>query len=147
MNDLKDTASYLKRGSADDAWYEGVEEWRTVLTPLLPVLLDEQIKLNDPGASLYLIQQLSAYSKTAYLKFCEGEVYRLRGEPGDDALAGSAYAEAVAIPDAPGEAWRAYGYAAMKAGKGEEMKRAFARYLEINPAANDAEMIRFALAQ
>ena len=52
------------------------------------MLLQEQIYLNDPGASLYLLQNLATDGWTGLLRFNEGEVYRLRNAKGDDLKAG-----------------------------------------------------------
>ena len=81
------------------------------------MLLDEQIKLNDPGASLYLVKSLAEDGWNGLLRYNEGEVYRLRGEAGDHEKAAEAYAAATAFTDAPPEAWRAHGYALLKARK------------------------------
>jgi regulator of sirC expression with transglutaminase-like and TPR domain len=51
------------------------------------------------------------------------------------------------MPDAPAEAWRAHGYALLKAGKAVEGREALTRYLAMNPQAKDAGVIRFTLAQ
>jgi regulator of sirC expression with transglutaminase-like and TPR domain len=71
----------------------------------------------------------------------------MRGAPDDAALAAKAYAAAIQLPDAPAEAWRAHGYAQLKAGSQHEGREALRRYLEMNPDASDAGMVRFSLAQ
>ena len=53
------------------------------------MLLDDQVKLNDPGASLYIIRNLAADGWNGLLRFYEGEVWRLRGRPRRRALAGA----------------------------------------------------------
>jgi predicted Zn-dependent protease len=119
--------------------------WDDAVGPLRPQLLDEQVKLNDPGASLYLIEAQAAKGWDGVLRFYQGEVYRLRDEAGDDQRAATAYAAATALPDAPAEAWRAHGYALLKAGRSEDGRSALARYLSLKPAAGDAAMIRFSM--
>ncbi len=126
---------------------DGRDEWRAVLAPLRSTLLDEQVKQNDPGASLYLIDALAADGWDGTLRFYEGEAYRLRDAPGDAAAAATAYAAAVALSNAPPEAWRAHGYALVKAGRGDEGRASLARYLALAPQATDAAMVRFTLAQ
>ena len=80
-------------------------------------LLDDQVKLNDPGASEYLIQTLALDGWNGLLRFYEGEVWRLRNRHGDDVRAAQSYAAAVVYPDAPADAWRWHGISLMKAGR------------------------------
>lgn len=111
------------------------------------MLLDDQVKLNDPGASLYIIRNLAKDGWNGLLRFYEGEVWRLRGARGDSALAAQSYAAAIAFPDAPPEAWRAHGYRLLRDGRRDEGKAALNRYLSLAPAAPDAEMVRHSLSQ
>ena len=110
-------------------------------------LLDDQVKLNDPGASLYIIRNLSQDGWNGLLRYYEGEAWRLRGRRGDSALAAQSYAAAIGYADAPPEAWRAHGYELMKDGRRDEGKAALNRYLALHPQAPDAAMIRQAVAQ
>ena len=109
--------------------------------------LDDQVKLNDPGASLYLIRNLARDGWNGLLRFYEGEVWRLRGQKGDSALAGQSYAAAVTLPDAPPEAWRAHGQQLLRDGRREEGRAALRRYLTLAPNAPDAAMVRHSLSQ
>ena len=111
------------------------------------MLLREQIYLNDPGASLYLLENRAKDGWTGLLRFAEGEVYRLRNAKGDALKAAAAYAVATTLADAPPEAWRAHGYALLKAGSKAEAHEALNRFLAMNPQAPDAAMIRFILTQ
>lgn len=146
MTDLSDTAEYL-RDKGSESRFDGQSEWLAVIGPHLSVMLEEQVKRNDPGASLYLINSLAQDGWTGLLHYQEGEAYRLRGEADDTARAASAYAAAVQLPDAPPQAWRAHGYALMKAGRIDEGREALRRYLQLDPTATDANMVRFSLAQ
>jgi predicted Zn-dependent protease len=110
--------------------------------PIRPMLLDDQIKLNDPGASQFLIERLALDGWDGLLRFYEGEVWRLRNRPGDDARAEQSYAAAVAYPDAPADAWRWHGNSLMKQGRPVEAKAAFQRYLKMKPDAPDAAWVR-----
>lgn len=147
MEDLADTAAVYARSAPAGGFTEGGESWAKAINPYLSVLLAEQVKLNDPGASFYMIQGLAGGGWTGVLRYYEGEAYRLRGAEGDSGMAASAYAAAVALPDAPPEAWRAHGYALTKAGQKESGRTALSKYLELKPDAKDAAMIRFSLAQ
>jgi predicted Zn-dependent protease len=114
----------------------------SMIGDIRPTLLDDQVKLNDPGASEYLIQTLAQDGWNGLLRFYEGEVWRLRNRPGDQLRAGQSYAAAVVYPDAPADAWRWHGIALMKQGRASEAKAAFARYLRMKPDAPDAAWVR-----
>jgi predicted Zn-dependent protease len=148
MLDLSASARELEDAAVPPRRYDGRRsEWLAAVAPLRARLLDEQIKLNDPGASLYLLAAVAQDHWDGTLRYYEGEAYRLRDEPGDAARAAAAYAQAVALDDAPAEAWRANGYALLKAGSVEQGRAALARYLDRKPGATDAAMVRFALAR
>ena len=146
MANLADTADYLA-GKHGPVASSGNDEWAAVVQPYQAILLREQIYLNDPGASLYLLESQAKKGWTGLLRFDEGEVYRLRNAKGDTLKAASAYAAATALADAPPEAWRAHGYALLKAGRGAEGHEALNRFLALDPQAPDAGMIRFAMTQ
>jgi hypothetical protein len=110
--------------------------------PIRPMLLDDQVKLNDPGASQYLIETLAQDGWDGLLRFYDGEVWRLRNRPGDDVRAEQSYAAAVAYPDAPADAWRWHGISLLKQGRAGEAKGAFERYLRMKPDAPDAAWVR-----
>ena len=109
------------------------DRYLSMLGPIRPMLLDDQVKLNDPGASQYMIETLAQDGWNGLLRFYEGEVWRLRNRRGDDARAAQGYAAAVAYPDAPADAWRWHGIMLMKAGRPAEAPAAFSRYLQMSP--------------
>jgi predicted Zn-dependent protease len=148
MSDLAASAQELQRPDPDGAGYDDRRaEYMAAIAPFRPMLIDEQVKLNDPGASLYLINALAQDGWDATLRYYEGEIYRLRDEPGDGARASESYAAAVQFSDALPESFRAHGYALIKSGNVEEGRRSLERYLELHPNATDAAMVRFSLAQ
>ena len=49
------------------------------------MMLDDQVKLNDPGASQYIVNTLAQDGWNGLLRFNEGEIWRLRNRAGDDA--------------------------------------------------------------
>jgi predicted Zn-dependent protease len=112
------------------------------IASIRPMMLDDQVKLNDPGASQYLIETLAQDGWNGLLRFYEGEVWRLRNRHGDDVRAAQSYAAAVAYPDAPADAWRWHGISLMKAGRSAEARTAFNRYLTMKPDASDAAWVR-----
>jgi beta-barrel assembly-enhancing protease len=147
MVDLTETANEAARRGLVTAPTDRREEWRRTIAPYMPMLLEEQVKLNDPGASLYLIDRHAHEGWTGVLRYYEGEVYRIRNAPGDMAKATQSYSAAISFADAPPEAWKAHGYALVKAGQRDAGHNALNRYLELKPNAKDAAMVRFALGQ
>jgi predicted Zn-dependent protease len=114
----------------------------STIGPIRQMMLEDQVKLNDPGASQYLVQTLAQDGWNGLLRFYEGEVWRLRNRPGDDVRAAQSYAAAVIYPDAPADAWRWHGITLLKAGRTAEARQAFARYLTMQPNAPDAAWVR-----
>ena len=112
------------------------------IAPIRQMILDDQVKLNDPGASQYVIETLAIDGWNGLLRFYEGEVWRLRNRRGDMERAEQSYAIAVAYPDAPPDAWRWHGLALIKQGRTGEAKAALSRYLSMKPDAVDAAYIR-----
>jgi len=140
MVDLRaDAAEVTVPGRAYNACRE---RYLTTIGSIRPMLLDDQVKLNDPGASQYLIETLARDGWNGLLRFYEGEVWRLRNRHGDDLRAAQSYAAAVVYPDAPADAFRWHGISLMKEGRGPEAKAAFARYLTMKPDAPDAAWVR-----
>ncbi len=140
MADLRaDAAELTVPGRAYDARRE---RYLSTIAEIRPTLLDDQVKLNDPGASQYLIETLAQDGWNGLLRFYEGEVWRLRNRPGDDIRADQSYAAAVVYPDAPADAWRWHGISLLKQGRAAEAKAAFGRYLTMKPDAPDAAWVR-----
>jgi len=120
----------------------GRERYLDMIGGIRPMLLDDQVKLNDPGASQYLIETLARDGWNGLLRFYEGEVWRLRNRHGDDLRAAQSYAAAVAYPDAPADAWRWHGISLIKQGRTIEGRSALSRYLTMMPNAPDAAWVR-----
>ena len=115
-----------RRGRGDrpgQALRHGRDRYLSTIGEIRPTLLDDQVKLNDPGASQYLIETLAQDGWNGLLRFYEGEVWRLRNRPGDDVRAAQSYAAAVVYPDAPADAWRWHGISLMKQGRPARRRR------------------------
>ena len=140
MADLRaDAAEVTLPGKSYDIYRD---RYLSTIASIRPMLLDDQVKLNDPGASQYLIETLARDGWNGLLRFYEGEVWRLRNRHGDDLRAAQSYAAAVLYPDAPADAFRWHGILLMKAGRGAEARAAFAKYLTLKPDAPDAAWVR-----
>lgn len=125
----------------------GQDRFEAVIAPLRASMLEEQVRLNDVGAGLYLINSLAESGWTSELKYYLGEVYTLRSADGDAELAAEAYAQAAAFENPHPQALRAHGYAQLKKGNKDAAREALSRYLELRPDAPDAAMIQFSIAQ
>ena len=140
MADLRISAAEVKQpGRVYDAYRA---RYLTALARIRPTLLDDQVKLNDPGASQYVINTLAKDGWNGLLRFHEGEIWRLRNRFGDDQRAAQGYSAAILYPDAPPDAWRWHGIMLLKQGRMVEARSAFARYLQMVPNAPDAALVR-----
>jgi len=146
MADLKVSAAEVKQpGRTYDA-HRG--RYLAALAAIHPTLLDDQVKLNDPGASQYVVNTLARDGWNGLLRFYEGEVWRLRNSQKreDEARAAQGYAAAILYPDAPPDAWRWHGIMLLKQGRAGEARAAFGRYLQLAPNAPDAPLVRQMMA-
>lgn len=119
----------------------GADRYRAALAPWLPLFLEDQIKLNDFGASDYLIQSLAQDGWTAPLWFARGELYRSRGTQRDLVNAADFYTQAIAGDGTMADAYRGLGLSLVKTGRRSEGAQALRTYLEKKPGASDASMI------
>ena len=106
------------------------------------MLLDDQVKLNDPGASRYVIETLAKDGWNGQLLASMGDLNRLRTSERHQRLAAQYFASAVTYPDAPADAWRWHGIFLMKAGRTAEGRQALQRYLTMAPNSPDAPFVR-----
>lgn len=120
---------------------DGAARYAQAMSRWQALFLDDQIKLNDFGASDYVIATLSAGGWTAPLWRARGDLYRARGHPRDLVAAGEFYANAVALDPELAEAQRGLGLALLKTGRRAEGQAALGRYLALKPDAPDAAMI------
>jgi predicted Zn-dependent protease len=142
LADLRATAAELTvPGRTYDT---GRARYLEAIAPIRQTMLDDQVKLNDPGASQYVIETLAIDGWNGLLRFYEGEIWRLRNRDseGDQRRAEQSYAIAVAYPDAPPEAFRWHGLSLIKQGRQSEGRAALTRYLTMKPDATDAPFIR-----
>jgi predicted Zn-dependent protease len=148
MFEMKASAMEIEgRAPTSAKWEARRDEFMASIATLRNELIEEQVKLNDPGASLYLLNTLAQDGWDGVLRYHEGEAYRMRDEAGDAQRAADAYSQAVQLENCPAEAHRAHGYALVKAGSKEEGARSLTRYLELKPNAPDAAMVQFSINQ
>ncbi|MBV1686605.1 M48 family metalloprotease [Novosphingobium sp. G106] len=117
------------------------EAYRHALAPLWPAFVDDQLKLNDFGASEYLLTSLASAGWTPALLYARGELYRRRALPGDLEKAVGFYGEAVAAGGTMPELWRGRGMALQKLGQADAGRADLREYLRRAPSAPDKPMI------
>ena len=144
MADLRLSAADVRQPGRSYEAYR--DRYLAATAELRPTMLDDQVKLNDPGASQYVINTLAKDGWNGLLRFHEGEIWRLRNRSGDDVRAAQGYAASILYPDAPSDAWRWHGIMLMKQGRGAEARAAFSRYLAMAPNAPDAAFVRQMMA-
>jgi predicted Zn-dependent protease len=94
-----------------------------------------------------LDQHFEAAAKLGELHYIQGELYRLRGGDGDQALAIAAYRRALSADGAPPETHRDLGLMLMKKQQSGEALGHLRAYLAAMPEAEDRAMVRSYMAR
>jgi predicted Zn-dependent protease len=137
LTDLADRAT--REGVGND--FDGAAEYEAAISRFWPMLIDDQIKLNDFGGSEFLLSSLAVNGWTGPLLYARGELYRARGRAGDFQQAATYYREATVKADAPAQAWRGLGLALARDSDRPGAKLAINEYLNRNPLAGDKSML------
>lgn len=116
-------------------------EYRAALSPWWAQLIDDQIKLNDFGATDFLLTRLAEGGWTPELLYARGELFRSRNAAGDMAKAADAYRSAIAAGSTLPETRRGLGLALLRSGDDLNGRAALADYLKLKPDAGDRAMI------
>jgi beta-barrel assembly-enhancing protease len=134
--------AYLTTSAAKDPEGNSADaEYRAAISRLWPMLIDDQVKLNDFGGSEFLLAGLASGGWTGPLLYARGELHRYRGQADDFDKAAALYREALAKPDAPQAAWRGLGLALARNGDSAGARTAIDEYLKRNPQASDKAML------
>ncbi len=139
-----DRMAYLKAAAekAHDAKsYLGAAAYRKAMQSWLPLLFDDQIKLNDFGATDFLLKQLAHKGWSDDLLYARGELYRARGKSGDFASAAVYYRQSIAKGSNIAENWRGLGLALLRLDKPVEARAMLQIYLNKAPIAADRDLI------
>ena len=121
----------------------GADEYRAALAPHRMGFLYDEVRRRRFGESLVLFDRLLKSSpRDGQVQYFKGEAYRLRGREGDTKLALDAYRAALELDNTPPEVHRSLGTVLRQTGEDAEATRAFKRYLDLKPNAEDAELIR-----
>lgn len=119
----------------------GTERYRAALAPFWEDFFDDQAKLNDFGASEYLLKQLAEGGWTGQLLFARGELYRRRAQVGDFQAAAGFYRDALTAGGDMPEIWRGLGLALIKGGEVDAGRAELREYLRRAPDAEDRAMM------
>jgi predicted Zn-dependent protease len=125
----------------DPAWRAGEREYRLALAGMWATLIDDQIKLNDFGATEFLVGYLARDGWNGPLNYARGELYRARGRPDDLIAAAGFYRTATTVPDSPVESWRGLGLSLLRSGDQPGGQAALKSYLTQKPDASDKAML------
>ena len=121
----------------------GSENYASHVSPFFEEWCEDEIKRRQFVESITLFTRLSESSPMAGLIQCyRGEAYRLRNNAGDDDLALKDYWQAVGNGQPVPKAYRGIGLIERQRQRHAEASRAFRRYLELDPGAPDAGLIR-----
>lgn len=141
LNDIRTVAASVGEQTRE----RNRDRYRDVMRPFLPRWLDENLGQRQYATSILVIGGLLAdapQADRALLTFYLGEAYRRRGQAGDDQRAAERYAQAVAMPDTPVEAWREHGFALRQQGRIVQAREALQRYLAQAPQADDRAFVQ-----
>lgn len=120
----------------------GADRLRAVTGPLRARFLRDEVRLREYARTQVLLDRLLADdAEPAELHFFQGELYRLRNDPGDAEKAVKAYRTALAAGTAPKQVNRSLGLVLMAAGDRAAARAVFERYLQDHPDAEDREMV------
>ena len=148
---LEDVAAAAEAAVAAGAGGEsGRERYQAAVRPFLAGWLERELGRRMYDTSVQVIADLREGAPPdlqATYAFYLGEAFRRRGDEGDEAKARALYAEAIALPGTPVEAWREHGLALRDQGDADGARQALSRYLDLNPGADDAAFVRQYLEQ
>ena len=125
----------------------GEDAYLAATLPFRGKWLRDELQRRNFRRTEIVLDHLDAVGRhSGEIAYYRGELYRLRGEGGDERRAVEAYVAALAEPDAPAEVRRGLGEIYRRMGKPEEARAAFTEYLRIAPDAPDRAMIEAWLA-
>ncbi|MXP42358.1 M48 family metalloprotease [Altererythrobacter soli] len=140
-----DRADYLleqsmAKGDTGDA---GAASYYAALSPWLPKLLEDQVRLNDFAGTEYLLNSIAATTGwTGELLQARAELFATRGNPRDLITATTLYLNAIDVGHSRPATMRGLGLSLVKSGKRSEGAEYLRKYLEAEPGAPDASLIR-----
>lgn len=132
--------------SVDDP--EGRARHVAMLNRYYMMLMEDQIDTNRFGRTKAILERHAEIGvHQSRVDFFYGEMFRQRGEEGDQALAKAAYVRATHDENPLPEAYRNLGYLNLKEDDLAQALHNFREYLDLNPDATDRAMIEFYLEE
>lgn len=119
----------------------GADTFRVAMGRWWPDFVEDQFKLNDFGASDYLLQAMAAQGGSPWLLYARGELYRRRAIGGDLVEALSFYDQGIAGGGDLPQLWRGRGLANLKLGNEAAGKADLKEYMRRAPDAADRTMM------
>lgn len=121
----------------------GADDYRAALAGHRSDFLLDELKRRNFGETRVLLERMQkAFPDDGELQYCLGEAYRMRAQDKDLAEAIAAYRRAEALKGTPAEMYRSMGLVHRNLGDDAQAESAFAKYLELKPAAPDSPLIR-----
>jgi hypothetical protein len=141
--------AYLKElvAKRGDHGEDGVEAYAKAMATWRPQFLADQIKLNDFGASEYILAELARSGWTSDLLVARGDLYRLRGNPRDLVVAAQAYRGAIGQGVSDPGIRRDLGMVLLRSGARADAATALQDYLKLRPDAADKPMVAMLIDQ
>lgn len=114
------------------------DRFRSVTLSWRPVWMEQELRKRRLDAAQIVLDHVYEDERSGgEALYFQAEIYRLRGEDGDDRKAAETYEQAVAQPDAPPEAWRALGDVRRRLDDPAGATDAYRAYLRAAPNADD----------
>jgi predicted Zn-dependent protease len=118
------------------------EPYRAAMAAWWPVFVDDQMKMNDFGATEYLLDSIAKSGGwTPWLNYARAELYRRRAGAGDLERAVAFYSQGIDAGASLPELWRGRGLALLKLGRAGDGRRDLEAYLGHAPNAADRQLI------
>jgi predicted Zn-dependent protease len=147
----EDRAAYLKTYVTTHYGPPDVEQaadraFLDILNSHYLFLMEDQLDTNRYGRTQEILEQHTKIGvKPGLINYFYGEMYRQRGNEGDQDLAMDAYTSAIRTGSAPPEAFKNLGYLYLKKKRTAKAQELFRQYLDADPDASDRAMIEFYL--
>jgi len=137
---LRERAAALT--ASDKAGIDGTDEYRNATLALRGGWLRDELRRREYDRMQVVLDQLTAEGvRLGEVSFYRGELYRLRGDKGDDQRAIDAYRIALSSEGAPPETHRGLAEVYRHGGDAKQARAEFADYLRLKPDAPDRTMI------
>jgi predicted Zn-dependent protease len=133
----------LARLAGDRGGALGADEFHSRVDPLLPDLIDDELRRAQYDETVVLATRLmAARPQRADLVCLRAEACRLRGKDGDADAALADFDAALTLTEPPLSVHRGRGFILRQQGRRQAAHDAFERYVQAAPGAPDAEIIK-----